>query len=145
MIQTKKEETYVKGTEQKTGLIWVDIDMISFLNREDKIIVYFKIGEKVTTFVDEINEKITSYPILESKNISYSQAEIKTLIEAISSDLTSRANNLLIDEISSDFTSRANNLLIDEINNYVEAIILNDIKENPAKYYGLNSDLWEKV
>ena len=129
MIQTKKAETYVKGTEQKTGVIWVDIDLVSFLNREDKIIVYFKIGEKVTTFVDEINEKITSYPILESKNISYSQAEIKTLIEAISSD----------------FTSRANNLLIDEVNNYVEAIILNDIKENPAKYYGLNADLWEKV
>ncbi len=129
MVKTITDENYIKGTEQKTGLLFVDVDLVSFLNRDGTTVVYYKIGEIVEIFDEVIQENITTYPLLEARTISYTQDEIKALIEG-----TGR-----------DFNSPVTNLLIDEINEFIEDIILVDITNNPAQYFGLTVDKWQKV
>jgi len=129
MVQTITDENYTKGTEQKTGVLFVDVDLVSFLNRDGNIVVYLKIGEVVDVFDEVLQDTITTYPLLDARTITYSQDEIKTLIEA-----TAR-----------DFNDPVTNLLLDEINTFVEDIILSDITANASKYFGLTVDKWQKV
>jgi hypothetical protein len=126
MIQTITAQNYTKGTENKNGILFVDVNLLNFLNKDGRIVIYFTIGEVIETFDDTLQENVTSYPALSARTISYSDAEIKALIEA-----TGR-----------DFNSPVTNLLIAEIDSFVNDIILDDISNNPNNYFGLTSDKW---
>ena len=128
MIQTITDENYVKGTEQKTGLIYSDVKLVSFLTEDGTILVYVNIGEIKSEFIEDIQSEITTYPVLSTRPIKFTQDEIKTLIEATGND----------------FNGPVTNLLLDEINKYVDDIILNDITNNPANYFGLDVSKWRK-
>ena len=128
MVQTITDENYVKGTEQKNGLIYSNVKLVSFLNEDGVILVYVNIGEIITTFDDLTQTDITTYPLLNTRPIRFTQDEVKALIEATGND----------------FNSPVTNLLLDEINKYVDDIILNDITTNPANYFGLDVAKWRK-
>lgn len=127
MIQTITDQNYTKGTEQKTGKLYVDINQCNFLNLDNSIVVYFNIGEILVEHDEILFEDITTYPILETKPITYTQEEMKVLIESTGKN----------------FNDPVTNLLIDQINVFSNDIILEDITLNPQNYFGLTVDKWE--
>lgn len=129
MIQTKIAENYVEGTEQKSGILYVDTNMTSFLNKSNGIVVYLNIGVILTETLTEPDVEVTKHHVLNTKTLNYTQEDLKTMIEATGQD----------------FNSPITNLLIDEINRFSDKIILDDITANPQNYFGLTADKWEEV
>lgn len=129
MIKTITPENYVKGTEQKNGLLYVDTNQTSFLNLDNSIVVYLNIGEIITEFSELLHENVTTYSVLNTRILKYTQQEMKILIEATGQN----------------FNDPVTNLLIDETNRFSNSIILNDITENSQNYFGITVDKWETV
>ena len=128
MITTINSEDYTKGTEQKNGFLYCEVNLVNFLNKDGRIVVTNIIGEKVTLFDELLKEEVESYIPLTVKRLSYSEEEIKLLIEGTGKD----------------FNSPVTNLLISEINLFVDDIILKDIEVNPSNYFGITVDKWIK-
>lgn len=129
MIQTKIAENYFEGTEQKSGILFVDTDLTSFLNKSNVIVVYLHVGV-IETIVDvDPPLEYENKKILNTRVIKFTQDELKTKIVATGSD----------------FNSPITNLMIDEINKFSDKIILDDITENPLNYFGLSVDKWEEI
>jgi hypothetical protein len=126
MIKTITTENYVKGTEQKNGLLYVDTNQTSFLNLDNAIVVYFNIGEIVEEFDLDLQENVTKYPLLNTRVLKYTQQEMQTLIQ----------------ETGQNFNDPITNLLINEINRFSDKIILADITLNPQNYFGITVEKW---
>jgi hypothetical protein len=129
MIQTITQENYTKGSEQKTGILFADVNLISFLNKDNSIVVYFNIGEVLTVMDEVIQEEETIYSILITRTLKFTDEEMKTRIEGTGID----------------FNSPVTNLLISEMNKFVDDLILKDIEINPSNYFGLTVDKWNKA
>jgi hypothetical protein len=127
MIKTITTENYVKGTEQKNGLLYIDTNQTTFLNLDNSILVYLTIGEILTEFDFDLNEDVTIYNALDTRVLTYTQEEMKVLIEATGGN----------------FNDPITNLLLDEINRFSNSIILDDITNNPQNYFGLVVAKWE--
>ena len=126
MIKTITTENYVKGTEQKNGLLYVDTNQTSFLNLDNAIVVYLNIGEIVEEFDFDLQENVTKYPLLNSRVLKYTQQEMQTLIQGTGEN----------------FNDPITNLLINEINRFSDKIILADITLNPQNYFGITVEKW---
>ena len=126
MIKTITTENYVKGTEQKNGLLYVDTNQTSFLNLDNAIVVYLNIGEIVEEFDLDLQENVTKYPLLNTRVLKYTQQEMQTLIQ----------------ETGENFNDPITNLLINEINRFSDKIILADITLNPQNYFGITVEKW---
>ena len=126
MIKTITTENYVKGTEQKNGLLYVDTNQTSFLNLDNSIVVYLNIGEIVEEFDFDLQENVTKYPLLNTRVLKYTQQEMQTLIQ----------------ETGQNFNDPITNLLINEINRFSDKIILADITLNPQNYFGITVEKW---
>lgn len=127
MIQTKQAENYIQGTQQKQGVLYVNTDLVSFLLNSNGIVVYLNIGVVNTETIEDPSTEVTTLVTLDTKVLSYSEDEMKALIEATGQD----------------FNVPVTNLLISEMNKFSDQIVLNDISENPQDYFGLTSDKWE--
>jgi hypothetical protein len=126
MIKTITTENYVKGTEQKNGLLYVDTNQTSFLNLDNAIVVYLNIGEIVEEFDLDLQENVTKYPLLNTRVLKYTQQEMQILIQ----------------ETGENFNDPITNLLINEINRFSDKIILADITLNPQNYFGITVEKW---
>lgn len=129
MIQTITQENYVKGSEQKTGILFADVNLISFMNKDNSIVVYFNLGEVLTVMDEVLQEEVTVYSLLITRTLKFTDEEMKTRIEGTGID----------------FNSPVTNLLISEMNKFVDDIILKDIELNPSNFFGLTVDKWQKV
>ena len=127
MVKTITEETYYQGSEQKTGIVFSDVNLVSFQNRDGLVVIYNEIGV-IETVTDELLGDLTVKKVLTNRILKYNDEELKTLIEG-----TGR-----------DFNSPITNLLISEINSFVDDIILKDIETTPSNYFGITVDKWTK-
>lgn len=129
MVETINPENYVKGTEQKNGVLFNKLTQVNFLPLDNIAVCYVVMGEYVNVFNPETEEEeLVAMPLI-TRSIKYTEAELKTLIEA-----TGR-----------NFNADGTNLLMAEINAYADDIILEDITNNPQMYYGLEVAKWHKV
>lgn len=127
MIKTINQETYYQGSEQKTGIVFSDVNLVSFQNRDGSVVIYNEIGV-IETVEDELLGTLTINKVLTTNILRYNDEELKTLIEG-----TGR-----------NFNDPITNLLISEINSFVDDIIMKDIEVNPANYFGITVDKWTK-
>jgi hypothetical protein len=127
MVKTITEETYYQGSEQKTGIVFSDVNLVSFQNRDGSVVIYNEIGV-IETVTDELLGDLNVNKVLTTRILKYNDEELKTLIEG-----TGR-----------DFNSPITNLLISEVNSFVDDIILKDIETNPSNYFGITVDKWTK-
>jgi hypothetical protein len=121
MIETINEETYYEGTQQKTGVIYSEVTLVSFMNKDGVIVK--------ETIEDEELGTLTINRALNTNVLKYTDQELKALI----------------DGTGNTFNSEGTNLLLAEINSYVNDIILKDITDNPGNYYGLTVEKWQAV
>lgn len=129
MVKTITNENYVKGSEQMNGILFNELTQVNFLPLDLVAVCYVVLGEVVNVLDPDTNEEQEINRPLITRKITYTQDELKTLIE----------------ETGRNFNADGTNLLMDEINNYADDIIINDITANPNMYYGLEASKWEKV
>ena len=125
MIKTKIEETYFEGTEAKSGILYSTVKQVNFLTSDNMILLYNELG--VIEEVADPNVGTTYiYRALDNRALKYTENEIKTLIESTGKNFNS-------------------NLLVTEMNSFINDIIINDITNNPNKYFNISIDKWEAV
>lgn len=128
MVETINEEIYYEGTQQKTGVIYSKVTLVSFMNLDGVIVVYNQVGAK-ELIEDEVLGTYYVYRALNTNVLKYTDFELKELI----------------DGTGNDFNGELSNYLLLEVNKFVNDIILKDITDNPANYYGLTVDKWHAV